>query len=175
MRNLLLLVSAFALATPAFAETVGVTGGVEQSSTTSPREKVLFADGAVSEIGAAVKTVEGLLADAEKAKNTEQIECLTRKLTPMRALSEVSSLSSNTMKQALAANDPVHADQEFRKVAVALTKTREFLAEAQACVGETGVQRGQASATVTDNTTSLVGEGDVEIVETPPDDWGTQR
>jgi hypothetical protein len=175
MRRLFPLVVLLGLAGPAFADTPGVSGELEQSSSTTPRQKAEFADGAVDEIQVAVRTVEGLLADAQKEKNTEQIECLTRKLTPMRELSEVSQTSSNSMKAALASNDAVHADQEFRQVAVALTKTREFLAEAQACVGEAGVKRGSSSATVTDNGVSLVQEGDVAIDETPPDDWGSQR
>ncbi len=155
------------VASPAFAQETGVSGELEQSATTTPREKTEFADGALAEIEAAVKTVEGLLKDAESAKdkNAEVIECLTRKLTPMRALLEVSRQSSNTMKQFLASNDTVHADQEFRKVAVALTKSREFLAEAQACVGDTGVERGDSSATLTDG-----GENNVDETDVPPID-----
>jgi hypothetical protein len=165
MRSLGLLVAvlgATLVAAPAFADTPGIAGELEQSTTTSPKEKVEFADAAVSEIDAAVKTVEKLLDQAQKDKNVEHIECLTRKLTPMRALHEVSQQSSNTMRLALAGNDAAHADQEFRKVAVALTKAREFLAEAQACVGDTGAQHGESSATVTDNTDSLVDESSVE-------------
>lgn len=179
MRRLLSLASlALLLSAPAAAQEAGISGELEQSATTTPREKTEFADGALSEIEAAVKTVEGLLKDAENAKekNAEQIECLTRKLTPLQALFEVSRQSNNAMKQFLAANDTVHADQEFRKVAVALTKAREFLAEAQACVGDTGVERGDSSATVTDGGDNYVGEGDVppiSEIEVGPD--GTQR
>jgi hypothetical protein len=125
-----------------------------------------------------VRTVEGLLKDAEnaKVKNVEQIECLTRKLTPLRALLEVSRQASNAMKQSLASNDGVHADQEFRKVAVALTKSREFLAEAQACAGDAGVERGETTATVTDGGDNLVTDEDVPpTVEVPYQPDGTER
>ena len=156
------------LAAPALAQTPGISGELEQSSTTSPKEKTQFTDAALAEIEDSVKTVEGLLTAAEKEKNVEEIECLTRKLTPMRALLEVSRQSGNTMRQALASNDTVHADQEFRKVAVALTKAREFLAEAQACTGDTGVERGDASSTVTDNGENTVdAEIDIPFIEVP--------
>jgi hypothetical protein len=166
----LLGVMGLLLAAPAFAQTPGITGELEQSSTTSPKEKTQFTDAALAEIEDSVKTVEALLTAAEKERNVEEIECLTRKLTPLRALLEVSRQSGNTMRQALASNDTVHADQEFRKVAVALTKAREFLAEAQACTGDTGVERGDASSTVTDNGENTIdADSDIPEIEVPLD------
>lgn len=156
------------LVQPAHAQTPGISGELEQSSTSSPKEKTQFTDAALAEIEGAVKTVEALLVDAEKDKNVEEIECLTRKLTPMRALLEVSKQSGNTMRLSLAANDTVHADQEFRKVAVALTKVREFLAEAQACTGDAGVERGEASSTVTDNGVNDIDADTVPDIIDPP-------
>lgn len=166
MTSLLLSLLLTAVA-PALAATPGITGTLEQSSTTSPKEKVEFARSAIEEIAASVRTVEKLLEQAQKEKNVEHIECLTRKLTPMRALYEVTRQSSNTMQEALAASDNIHADQEFRKVAVALTKARDFLAEAQACVGDSGVKRGESSISVNETMESLVG---MEDVETEPGD-----
>jgi hypothetical protein len=166
MRSLGILFAASLLfAGVAYADTPGVAGSLEQSSSTSPKEKVEFGTAAVEEISSAVKTVEKLLDQAQKDKNTEAIECLTRKLTPMRALLEVSRQSFNTMQLSLAASDTVHADQEYRKVAVALTKTRDFLAEAQACVGDTGASRGDAVVTVTGEEPDqfIPAEVDVEV------------
>lgn len=135
---------------PAFAEAPGVAGTLEQSSSATPKEKAEFATSAVKEIDAAVNTVQKLLDQASKEKNTEEIDCLQRKLTPLRALADVSKASSSALGQLLAANDAVHADLEYRKVAVALSKARDFLAEAQACVGETGARRGDAVVSVDD-------------------------
>lgn len=149
MRLVFLLAVGF-LAGPALADTPGVAGTLEQSSAATPKEKVEFAASAVKEIDAAVATTQKLLDQATKDKNTEQVECLQRKLTPLRALSEVSKASSNTLTQLLANNDSVHADLEYRKIAVALSKARDFLAEAQACVGETGARRGDAVVSVDD-------------------------
>ena len=170
MRFVVALILATAAA-PAWAATPGVAGELEQSTTTSPKEKVDFTRGAIEEITGAVKTVEKLLEQAQKEKNSEHIECLTRKLTPLRALQEVSKVSNTTMQQALANNDAVHADQEFRKVAVALTKSRDFLSEAQGCVGDTGAQRGDASVAVVESGDPLVDSdsafGDSPIEDTP--------
>lgn len=174
MRRIVPVFGLFALlfVAPAVAQETGISGELEQSATSTPREKSEFADGAVSEIQGAVGTVEDLLADAEREKNTEHIECLMRKLTPMRALLEVSKQSANAMKQALASNDAVHSEQEYRKVAVSLTKTREFLAEAQACVGDGSAEEGETSNQMTSTTETDVDPADlpdVDVVDIPGD------
>lgn len=156
------------VAAPALAKMPGISGELEQSATASPKEKTLFADAALAEIEDAVKSVEGLLNNAEREKDVEEIECLTRKLTPMRSLLGVSRASSTTLVQSLALNDTVHADQEYRKVAVALGKTREFLTEAQACTGDAGVERGDSTASVTDNgDNSIDADSDIPEIEVP--------
>jgi hypothetical protein len=176
MRRMVPVVGLFALLLfvgPSSAQESGVSGELEQSSTSTPREKSEFADGAVGEIQTAVSVVEDMLADAEREKNTEHIECLMRKLTPMRALLEVSKQSANAMKQALAANDSVHSEQEYRKVAVSLTKTREFLAEAQACVGDGRAEEGDTSNQMTATAENDVGTEDVPdggVTEVGPPD-----
>ena len=142
------IVLMLAMVAPARADTPGIAGTLEQSSGTTAKEKVDFAASAVEEITGAVKTVQKLLDQAQKDKNTEAIECLSRKLTPMKALLEVSKTSQNSLQSFLAASDAVHGDLEYRKIAVALSKTRDFLAEAQACVGETGAKRGDAVVSV---------------------------
>ncbi|MFZ5475782.1 MAG: hypothetical protein ACOZNI_03310 [Myxococcota bacterium] len=159
--------------TPALADTPGIEGSLEQSATTSPKEKVEFARSAVDEIGTSVKTVEKLLEQATKDKDEEAKECLTRKLTAMKALHEVVKVSNNNMQQALASSDMVHADLEFRKVAVALAKTRDFLAEAHACVGKAGAERGDSAVAVNENMESLVDPSVVEegvVEDVVPDD-----
>lgn len=158
-RPLLLLL---AIAAPvAYAATNGVVGELEQSSTSTPKEKLDFATKATEEIDSAVKTVEKLLEQAKKENDKEAIECLNRKLTPMRALREVATMTSNNMQQFLASNDTVHTEQEFRKIAVALTKTREFLAEAQQCVAASGGQPGKTASSVSSSTEDLIDVSDI--------------
>lgn len=164
MRSLLIVLVACAAAwRPAFAATPGVSAELEMASTTSPKEKVEFTRRALEEMSTGVKTVEKLLEQAEKDKNVEHVDCLQRKLTPMRALLEVSKASNTSMQQSLAASEIARADQEFRKVAVALTKSRDFLAEAQACVGDSGVRRGDASIAITETTEALAQTPDSDI------------
>ncbi len=166
-RSFLLLL---AIATPvAFAATNGVVGELEQSATTTPKEKLDFATKSGEEIDSAVKTVEKLLEQAKKENDKEAIECLNRKLTPMRAIRDVATLTSNNMQQFLASNDTVHAEMEFRKIAVAVSKARSFLAEAQQCVAASGGQPGKTASSVTATSDDLIDVSDVgtdvEIVD----------
>jgi hypothetical protein len=165
MRVLYVWLACLSFSGAAAAATPGVTAELEMAGSTSPKEKTEFTRTAVEEMASAVKTVEKLLEQAEKDKNSEHVECLQRKLSPMRALLEVSRASNTVMQQSLAAFEVARAEQEFRKVAVALTKTRDFLAEAQACVGNTGVNRGDASVAITETTQALVDTPD-EVIDT---------
>ena len=54
----------------------------------------------------------------------------------LRALYEVSQAAEEALESALRAGDNDRAEHEFRKITVALTKVRQFVAEAEACVGE---------------------------------------
>jgi uncharacterized coiled-coil protein SlyX len=154
----------------AWAASPGVVGELEQASSTSPKEKTAFADAAMQEINAAIKEVEALLERANRDKNQDHIECLTRKLTPMKSMRDVTAQSNTAMRQALASNNIDHADQEFRKIAVALAKTREFLAEAKSCVGSTNGEKAKSVSTIT-QTTADIADGsslDNDLV-TPPE------
>lgn len=165
MRAFQVSLMCLAFAGTAAAAAPGVSAELEMAGSTSPKEKTEFARGAVEEMVTAVKTVEKLLEKAEKEKIAEQVDCLQRKLTPMRALLEVSRASDVVMQRALATSETARADQEFRKIAVALTKTRDFLAEAQACGGNSGVNRGDASVAITETTQALVDTPD-EVIDT---------
>ena len=170
MRIAVILVVLGALVTPrAFAATPGASGAVEQAPTMSPKEKVEFARSALEEMTNSVKTVEKLLEQAQKDKQAEVVDCLTKKLTPMRSLVDITRTSSNSMQAALAANDSVHADGEFRKIAVALSKVREFIQEALTCVGNGAGDKAKSSSTITQSADTLAGsdfdQGDEVIVD----------
>lgn len=163
MRNaVILLVLGVLIAPVASAATPGASGAVEQAPTLSPKEKVDFARSAMEEMSAAVKTVEKLLEQAQKDKQEAVVECLTKKLTPMRALVDITKESSNTMQAALAANDSVHADGEYRKIAVALSKVREFLQEALTCGGSAASDKAKSVATITQTINDLADGSNVE-------------
>ncbi len=143
---------------------------LEDGSGMSAQQKVDFSRSALEEIKTSVKTVEKLYEQAQKEKNAEQIDCLSKKLESMRKMLDAAVQSSTAMQQALAANDNVHGDQEFRKIAVALSKLREFFAEALACTGSTGGEKAKSVATVNQNTEDLADGSQADDVIDPAQD-----
>jgi len=117
-----------------FAGKTGVAGDLERSSSTTPQEKVKYAADSNSEMRDAVKTVLKMLEGARRESNVEELQCLSNRLTSIRALAQVSEATEITMKESLAKGQQERAAYEFRKIAVALTKTRRLLAEANRCV-----------------------------------------
>lgn len=133
---LVALVAGFGSSGAALAQAGGATGEIEASTELSPKEKINYASDAIIEIKAASKDVAKLLADTEKGEaDPLTIQCLNAKLGAIRSLIEVAESSNATMQEALAEGNDELADHEFRKIAVALSKSREFRAEAEACAG----------------------------------------
>jgi hypothetical protein len=114
----------------------GTSGQLEQGSATTDKEKQDFATQAIAEMQNAVKSVGRKLEAAEKEGDDLKIQCLSKKLSGIRALSEVSEDAQVAMERAINSGDSRLADHEFRKIAVALSKVRQFMAEADACVGD---------------------------------------
>jgi len=163
MRKAIILMLFGSLASPVvLAATPGASGSVEQAGTMTPKEKSEFARSALEEMNAAVKKVENLLEQANKEKQTEAVECLSKKLTPMRTLVDVTRESTNSMQLAMAANDAAHTDTEFRKIAVALSKVRDFLQEALACGGSSADEKAKSVATITQTVEDLVDGSGIE-------------
>mgnify|MGYP006971704136 CR=1 FL=1 len=133
---LLLAVSLLPLAAQAQEPSVGVR--IEQSSQTSPEEKLRYSAQALDGMRAMVEEVAQLVGAAEREKNMAAIQCFARKLTTMRALLEVSESSVLLLQQALADGKLVTAEHEYRKIAVASSKVQQFRAEAAACDGGGG-------------------------------------
>lgn len=159
------LLFAALIAPPALAQESGGSGMLEQSGSTSDREKVEFSQAALTEMESAATVVSDLLESAEREKDTVKVNCLTKKLSGIRALSEVSAGAKEDMERALSSGDTARAEMEFRKVAVALSKVRQFLAEAEACVGDADSTPGVTDLNV--NVDGLTDDG-----ETSPLDEG---
>jgi hypothetical protein len=68
----------------------GTSGQLEQGSATTDKEKQDFATQAIAEMQNAVKSVGRKLEAAEKEGDDLKIQCLSKKLSGIRALSEVS-------------------------------------------------------------------------------------
>ena len=109
-----------------------IRGQLEQSGATNPKEKFSFTERAISEIQAAERSMSKALEQAEKDKDPVAIQCLTKKLSSTRALLEVSMAAQARMDEAIQLGQTDRADHEFRRIAVALSKERQFLAEAEA-------------------------------------------
>lgn len=130
------------------AQAVDLAKQLESTESTSPEEKVRFTRSAIDEMKADVKSVSKLLDGAQKEGDAEAIECVRTKLASIKALLEVTERSDGAMTEALAAKDMARADHEFRKVAVALSKVRQFVAESETCVGQKAVASGATQVQV---------------------------
>ena len=121
----------------------------EQASTTSPAEKAKFAAEAQDEIKQHIAHVESLLEAAQKARQQDVIECLSRKLQPMNTLAGVVKIDAESLTAAQNGSGD-DADAIFRKIAVALGKVRDFRTDADSCVGDAGADRGNSVSSMSD-------------------------
>jgi alanyl-tRNA synthetase len=135
-------------------DTTDAAGQLESAAATTPKEKMDFATSAVAEMSASEKTVRKMLEQAQKEGESaaSKVQCLNNKLASIRALQEVSDGANRSMQESLAANQTEMADFHFRKIAVAITKVRQFVAEAEACMGQNGTTGGTESIDVTGDT-----------------------
>lgn len=120
----------------------GVTSDLERTASTTPQEKIAYAESSNQEIRDAEKQIARLLEQARKDGDGEAIECLVNRLTSVRALLQVSEGAEVAMKNAIAAGEEEKANHEFRKIAVAVGKTRMLLAEAQRCASDQTLESG---------------------------------
>jgi hypothetical protein len=119
--------------TTARAEVPGLDAPAAQMSA---RQKTEATESAILEMRQSVATVQRYLESAKASKQPDdELRCLQTCLTPMQALLDISLQSQNAMKQALAEGNDGHSDLEYRKILVALSKVREFLAKAMLCAG----------------------------------------
>lgn len=129
---------------------VGVVGDLERTASTTPEEKMDYASAANTEVDEVVKSITKLVEAARRDSDVEQLQCLNNKLTAVRALRGVSESAEDAMQKRLEAGDLERADHEFRKIAVALAKARQLMAEAERCTD---------SGALRDGSTTLVVEG----------------
>ncbi|MEQ1503626.1 MAG: hypothetical protein ABMB14_15415 [Myxococcota bacterium] len=164
-RRVLATIAGLSLSAVLFAGTVqaqdptGVTSDLERTATTTPAEKITYATSSNEEIRDAEKQITRLLEQARKDADAEAIECLINRLTSVRALLQVSESAEVMMRDAIAAGGEEQANHEFRKIAVAVTKTRMLLAEAQRCASDQVVESG---TTLVDWESALADEDDLD-------------
>ena len=121
----------------------------EDATQTSPSEKLSFAQSALDEMSESLETVTSLYESAKERDNdAELLQCVLMKQASIKALLDVSLRSNESMQEALASGANERAEHEFRKIAVALSKSRQFLAEAEACAGQGSVVAGDTQLEV---------------------------
>jgi hypothetical protein len=147
---------------------------LEQSNATSDKDKVRFASSAIDEMRETETYLAQALSAAEKGGDPVEALCVNNKLSAVRALVQVAESANAGMQDALASGDAQRADHEFRKVGVALTKARQFKAEADACSGDDGITPGVTEVEVTNeglsesDDTERIDDGNTGVGEEPP-------
>ena len=123
-------------AVPSGAHAQSLGGDVAVSSGMSAKEMVNYANESLQEMEDARSDVEKLLQAAEKTGDADVIDCVAVRARNIRALMDVSKLAKAAMNEALADGDSQLAEHEVRKIAVARSKVKQFLVEAEACLGD---------------------------------------
>lgn len=143
-----MLITVLAVMSGMTPEAAAQDNTVEAANTTSPKEKLEFASEAIAEMDDAVKRTEKIQEQVTRDGDEDIIQCVRIKLASIKALTDVSERANNSMTDALADGNDERAEHEFRKIAIALSKVRQFVAEAEACVGQGGSVDGDTDVTV---------------------------
>lgn len=162
----LVLAGAVAIATPALAQDQGIASELERVASTSPQEKIQFAEDATEEMTRAEKDVSKLLDSVRGDSGVEQLRCLNASLSSIRALLQVSEAATVAMKEALQGGEDLRAEHEFRKIAVARYKVQQLQAEAAQCINDSGLSSGDTRVVFSQELDKPIDETD-EI----PDDY----
>ena len=163
--TLLLVLSQLALAAPS-AQRIEVS--LEQVAADSPAQKQEKAQSAVDEIAVHTRDVERLADQAAKSGNADTIQCVADKLTKLRALQTLAKASQLQLNGFIAGSDAVHADQQLRRMYVALARARELAEQARSCGASTGLVGERATVEVTGASESLVEVSDEDAYSVEP-------
>lgn len=104
-------------------------GVVEQESTTSPREKMIFAATAISEM----RDMRSELEVMQAASDGDRRVCIEKKVGHVGDLIDASEVASGRIPDALAEGADEAAELEFKKVTVALGRARQMRDDASVC------------------------------------------
>ena len=150
------------VALPVWAQDLpSMTSEIERTANKTDSEKKVYAASAMVEIDDTVKQVSRLLEGARKDSDAEKVMCLTSRIASVRALNSVTEAATRVLKQAIDSGDTERAAHEFRKIAVALSKTRVLMAESIQCDQGQKVQPGE---TLVDLLSGLVSEEELESI-----------
>jgi len=146
----------------------------EDATQTSASEKISFSQSAIGEMEDSLESVTNLLNAITGQDDEEMVQCVQMKQASIKALVDVSKRANDMMQEALASGQTERSEYEFRKIAVALSKSRQFLAEAEACAGQGSVTAGTTDVEVlntqgvTDADETDASDGDATVGVDPP-------
>jgi hypothetical protein len=147
---------------PSWAQDLpSMTSEIERTADTTNSEKQAYAASAMTEMGDTLKQVTRLIEGARKDSDAEKVMCLTSRISSVRALNSVTEAANRVLGEAIDRGDSDRAAHEFRKIAVALNKTRVLLAESIQCDQGQKVQPGE---TLVDLLSGLVSEDELESI-----------
>lgn len=109
--------------------------GRDQLSALGPDDALAWATAAASEIRSAGDRIAEMAGQARLDGEQARLDCLLRRLSMVRALAEVADASLVSLSQSDPDTDRARTSLELRRLWVALTRTREILAEAAWCGG----------------------------------------
>jgi hypothetical protein len=132
----------------ASAADVTVAGDVERYASTTADQKLEFSSSALTQLRGFVKEVTRSTETARRDGDVEQLQCLTNRLTSLRALLQVSESADSTMRSSLQQGSSDLANHEFRKIAVAHSKSLTLSSEASRCTNETASNSGDTTVRV---------------------------
>ena len=159
----------FGFSSPTWAQDYGSNGGLPDPEGMTAKERNDATSGAIREMQGMLSQIVTLLTKAQQEGDPDHIQCVKDKQASSRAMVDVSVMAESAMQEALSGDSPARALTEYRKVSVALTKVRQFLAEAQSCVGEE-VEGGQVDVESTGDDAET---DEVAVTLMSDEDWET--
>lgn len=126
----------------------GVTSQVERAASASVDEMQESTPTWLEEMRENVRSLAKLDDLAKKRTDGEGIPCVTNNLAAARSLVQVSEAAERQLDQAVSEGRLERARSEYRKLAVAIDKSRRRLAEGERCAFGEGLQAGKTRVMV---------------------------
>lgn len=116
-------------------------GGVlkpEELKALSFEEMLSRGEKAITEMKDLVKEILDALADAQKSKDFQRINCISDVMTTVKGLMRLSEQNILTLRERVIARDRSGAEHEFVKLMIAQSKIQDMHTNAKGCGGPAG-------------------------------------
>ena len=146
----------------------GTASEIERTIEMSPQERIEYAESAIEELEGYEALLDDMLAKARGSNDDAAIEFLVPRVTAMKALNRVAKAAYPKLTDAVEDENPDMIEHEFRKIAVAISRARQLLAEAQRQGADQELESGNTSLEWQDQFVSDAAQ-DGGMGESPPD------